>query len=254
MSARLSVSGLGLRFGGLLALDEISFSVENQEIFSIIGPNGAGKTSLFNCISAYYQPDHGQVRLADRLITGWSTHRLARHGLLRTFQHIRLFPHLSVLDNLLVAQHRQVNANPLAGLLNLPSYRRAEQAAVARAYTWLDEFGLRAYANQPAASLPYGCQRRLDIARCMLAQARVLLLDEPAAGLNPQEKLELQQFILRLRDQHELTILLIEHDMSLVMGISDRVLVMEHGKTIMTGTPAQVRSDARVIKAYLGEA
>lgn len=249
----LQVRGLSMRFGGLLAVDGIDFDVLPQEVFSIIGPNGAGKTTVFNCVSGFYRPSTGSIRLDGLATDGKASHIVARHGLVRTFQNIRLFKSLTVVENLLVAQHGQVVTNLLSGLLQLPGYRRAERAALDRAAYWLDQVGLTASANQDAGTLSYGHQRRLEIARCMITAPRLLLLDEPAAGLNPQEKIDLQQLIDRLRRKHHVAVLLIEHDMRLVMGISDRILVMEHGKPIATGTPELVRNDTRVIKAYLGE-
>ena len=254
MSAELlSVAGLSMRFGGLLAVDGVAFSVMQKEIFAIIGPNGAGKTTVFNCISGFYRPTSGDIRVDGSAIGGMPSHLVARQGLVRTFQNIRLFKSMTVLENLLVAQHAQLSTGLLPGLLKLPAYRRSERAALERATYWLDQLGLRALANREAGTLSYGNQRRVEIARCMITKPRLLLLDEPAAGLNPQEKQELQQLIDRLRREHDVAVLLIEHDMSLVMGISDRILVMEHGKPILTGTPSEVRNDARVIKAYLGE-
>ena len=254
MSAELlKVTGLSMRFGGLLAVDDVAFSVMRKEIFAIIGPNGAGKTTVFNCISGFYWPTSGDIRVDDTAIAGMPSHLVARHGLVRTFQNIRLFKTMTVVENLLVAQHTQLSTGLLPGLLKLPGYRRSEREALDRAAYWLDQLGLRALANREAGTLSYGHQRRLEIARCMITKPRLLLLDEPAAGLNPQEKQELQQLIDRLRHEHDVAVLLIEHDMSLIMGISDRILVMEHGKPIVTGTPSEVRNDARVIKAYLGE-
>ncbi|HEY4317520.1 MAG TPA: high-affinity branched-chain amino acid ABC transporter ATP-binding protein LivG [Herbaspirillum sp.] len=249
----LNVSDLSMRFGGLLAVDGIGFEVRQEEIFAIIGPNGAGKTTVFNCVSGFYPPSGGAIVLDGVDTAGMASHLVARHGVVRTFQNIRLFKSLTVVENLLVAQHNQVNTNLLSGLLKLPSYRRAERAALDRATYWLERVGLTALANRDAGTLSYGHQRRLEIARCMIIGPRLLLLDEPAAGLNPQEKIELQALIERLRSEDRVAVLLIEHDMSLVMNISDRILVMEHGKAIVTGTPQQVRSDDRVIKAYLGE-
>jgi len=228
-------------------------SVMEREIFAIIGPNGAGKTTVFNCISGFYAPSAGEIALQGRSIARQPSHVVARQGVVRTFQNIRLFKTLSVVENLLVAQHNTLNNNLLAGLFKLPSFRRAEQRALDRAAYWLDQLGLTALANRAAGTLPYGLQRRLEIARCMMTGPRLLLLDEPAAGLNPQEKQELQQLIRTLRCEHGVTVLLIEHDMRLVMDISDRILVMEHGRPIVTGRPDQVRQDERVIKAYLGE-
>ncbi|MDR2852711.1 MAG: high-affinity branched-chain amino acid ABC transporter ATP-binding protein LivG [Burkholderiaceae bacterium] len=249
----LSVNTLQMRFGGLLAVDDVSFDVLPREVFAIIGPNGAGKTTVFNCVGGFYKPSGGEILLEGRSITGWPTHRIARAGLVRTFQNIRLFKQLTVVENLLVAQHRQVRGNLLSGLLATPSYRRAERAALERAAQWLERMNLSAVANRPAGTLAYGLQRRLEIARCMITTPYLLMLDEPAAGLNPQEKIELQQLIDQLRRECGIAVLLIEHDMGLVMGVSDRILVMEHGRPIMTGTPAQVRHDERVIKAYLGD-
>jgi len=250
----LQVAGLQMRFGGLLAVDGIDFDVRPGEVFAIIGPNGAGKTTVFNCVGGFYKPSAGSVLLGNRPIAGLASHQIARLGLVRTFQNIRLFKQLTVVENLLVAQHRQVKSGLLHGLFATPAYRHAEKQALARAAEWLDRMGLRGVANREAGTLPYGHQRRLEIARCMITEPCLLMLDEPAAGLNPQEKVELQQLINELRHTFGVAVLLIEHDMSLVMGVSDRILVMDQGKSIMIGQPAEVRIDPRVIKAYLGEA
>ena len=252
-SSLLKVDGLQMRFGGLLAVDGISFDVRRDEVFSIIGPNGAGKTTVFNCVGGFYQATAGEVTLDGQSIARLPSHQVARRGLVRTFQNIRLFKQLTVVENLLVAQHLQVRAGLLHGLFATPAYRRAEREALERAAQWLERMGLRSVANRPAGTLSYGHQRRLEIARCMITKPRLLMLDEPAAGLNPQEKVELSQLIDQLRREYGIAVLLIEHDMSLVMGVSDRILVMEHGKPIMVGLPQQVRNDPRVIKAYLGE-
>ncbi|WP_027797483.1 high-affinity branched-chain amino acid ABC transporter ATP-binding protein LivG [Paraburkholderia acidipaludis] len=249
----LKVSGLQMRFGGLLAVDGIDFDVRAGEVFAIIGPNGAGKTTVFNCVGGFYKPTAGDIRLEGRAITGLPSHQVARRGLVRTFQNIRLFKQLTVLENLMVAQHLKVNRNILSGLFTTPAYRRAERAALEHAAQWLERVGLKQVANREAGTLSYGHQRRLEIARCMITGPRLLMLDEPAAGLNPQEKIELQQMVDGLRNEFGISVLLIEHDMSLVMGVSDRILVMEHGKPIMIGQPEAVRNDPRVIKAYLGE-
>ena len=249
----LIVAGLQMRFGGLLAVDGIDFDVRRDEVFAIIGPNGAGKTTVFNCVGGFYKPTAGKVMLEGQPIAGLASHRIARKGLVRTFQNVRLFKQLTVVENLLVAQHRKVKAGLLSGLFATPAYRRAERQALERVALWLDRMEMRHLANREAGTLSYGHQRRLEIARCMITEPRLLMLDEPAAGLNPQEKIELQHLIDRLRREFGVAVLLIEHDMSLVMGVSDRILVMEHGKPIMTGQPAEVRSDPRVVKAYLGE-
>lgn len=249
----LKVAGLQMRFGGLLAVDGIDFEVRRYEVFAIIGPNGAGKTTVFNCVGGFYRPTAGDVVLDGHPIAGLASHQIARKGLVRTFQNIRLFKSLTVVENLLVAQHRQVKSGLLHGLFATSAYRHAEKAALERAAMWLERMNLTSVANRPAGTLSYGHQRRLEIARCMITGPRLLMLDEPAAGLNPQEKIELQQLIDALRREFGVSVLLIEHDMSLVMGVSDRILVMEHGRPIVIGTPEAVRNDPRVIKAYLGE-
>ncbi len=252
-SDMLKVTGLQMRFGGLLAVDGIDFDGRRDEVFAIIGPNGAGKTTVFNCVGGFYRPTAGGIVLDGQPIAGLSSHQIARKGLVRTFQNIRLFRSLTVVENLLVAQHRQVKSGLLHGLFATPAYRRAEREALERAALWLERMNLTAVANRAAGTLSYGHQRRLEIARCMITEPRLLLLDEPAAGLNPQEKVELQHLIDRLRREFGVAVLLIEHDMSLVMGVSDRILVMEHGRPIVIGAPEAVRNDPRVIKAYLGE-
>ena len=250
----LSVSDLMMRFGGLIAVDGVNFDVRRNEIFSIIGPNGAGKTTVFNCVGGFYKPSAGAVRFDEMEITGMPSHKVAHHGLVRTFQNVRLFKQLTALENLLVAQHRRVQSRLLPGLLKTRQFRRFEQAAVERAVKWLEFMGLLDYANREAGNLAYGLQRKLEIARCMVTAPRLLMLDEPAAGLNPQEKIELQHLIEVLRRDFSVAVLLIEHDMKLVMGVSDRMLVMDQGRPLLVGTPDEVRTDERVIKAYLGEA
>lgn len=253
MSTLLEVSALTMRFGGLLAVDNIEFDVKRDEVFAIIGPNGAGKTTVFNCVGGFYKPSSGRIAMDGKNITGLPSHKVAQDGLVRTFQNVRLFKKLTVLENLLVAQHSHIETSLIKGLLKTPGYRASEKSALSEAAKWLDFMGIREFANREAGNLAYGHQRRLEIARCMITRPRLLMLDEPAAGLNPQEKQNLQLLIDQLRREFDVAVLLIEHDMSLVMGVSDRIMVMEHGKQIMTGLPDEVRNDPRVIKAYLGE-
>lgn len=251
--ALLQVHGLCMRFGGLLAVDQISFDVAQHEVFAIIGPNGAGKTTVFNCLSGFYKPTDGTVVFGNEEVAGMPSHVMAQKGVVRTFQNARLFKKLTVLENLLVAQHKHLQTGLLSGLLKLHSYQAAEREALIAAAQWLDFMDLRSYANRPAGQLAYGHQRKLEIARCMITRPRLLLLDEPAAGLNPQEKIGLQHLIGQLRTEFGVAILLIEHDMSLIMGISDRILVMDHGQSIAMGAPNDIRANAAVIKAYLGD-
>ena len=250
----LQVDALSMRFGGLLAVDQVAFSLQKGEIFAIIGPNGAGKTTVFNCISGFYKPSTGRIALEGQNIAGLGSHTVATHGLVRTFQNVRLFKTMTALENLLVAQHQHHKASVLAGLFNTASYRKQEQESIERAMHWLRYMGIAEFANREAGNLAYGHQRRLEIARCMITEPKLLMLDEPAAGLNPQEKKDLQQLIGRLRDEYGVTILLIEHDMGLVMGVSERILVMEYGRPIAVGLPEEIQNNEQVIKAYLGEA
>ncbi|MDS4041946.1 MAG: high-affinity branched-chain amino acid ABC transporter ATP-binding protein LivG [Candidatus Competibacter sp.] len=249
----LEVRNLSMRFGGLLAVDNVNFDVRRDQIFAIIGPNGAGKTTVFNCVGGFYRPTTGAVALGGQPIHHLPSYRIARLGLVRTFQNVRLFKTMTVVENLLVSQHTQVETRLLPGLFKTPKYRRAEAEALDRAAFWLEKIGLSPMANREAGNLAYGQQRRLEIARCMITHPKLLMLDEPAAGLNPQETRDLDRLINELRAGHGVAVLLIEHDMSLVMGISDEILVMEYGRPIATGAPAEIRRDARVIKAYLGE-
>ncbi|WP_447590526.1 high-affinity branched-chain amino acid ABC transporter ATP-binding protein LivG [Aquipseudomonas campi] len=252
--AILDVSGLTMRFGGLLAVNGVSLTVKEKQVVSMIGPNGAGKTTVFNCLTGFYQPTSGSIRLNDEAIEGLPGHKIARKGVVRTFQNVRLFKDMTAVENLLVAQHRHLNTNFLSGLLKTPAYRRSEREAMQYAAYWLEQVNLTDIANRPAGTLAYGQQRRLEIARCMMTRPSILMLDEPAAGLNPRETEDLKALIAMLRNDHNVTVLLIEHDMKLVMSISDYIYVINQGTPLANGTAEQIRNNPDVIKAYLGEA
>ncbi len=253
-SAVLQVSDLSMRFGGLLAVDGVSLSVGEKQIVSMIGPNGAGKTTVFNCLTGFYQPTGGKIVLRGQDITGQPGHEIARRGVVRTFQNVRLFRGMTAVENLQVAQHRHLRSNMLAGLFKTPGFRQSEKQALDFAAYWLGRMNLLAVANRSAGTLAYGQQRRLEIARCMMTRPSLLMLDEPAAGLNPRETEELKQLIATLRSDDGMTVLLIEHDMKLVMSISDHIVVINQGRPLADGTPDVVRNHPEVIKAYLGEA
>lgn len=249
----LKVEDLTMKFGGLVAVNGVSLKVDEGEIVSIIGPNGAGKTTVFNCLSGFYTPTSGTIDLMGEKIQTLPDFKISLKGMVRTFQHVRLFNNMTVIENLLVAQHRHVNTNLFSGLFKTPNYRHEEARAMERAKYWLDKVGLTEMANREAGNLAYGQQRRLEIARCMVTEPKLLLLDEPAAGLNPKETKDLDNLIVSLKEDYHVSVLLIEHDMNLVMGISDNIYVINQGTPLASGTPDQIKGNPDVIKAYLGE-
>jgi branched-chain amino acid transport system ATP-binding protein len=279
-SALLRIDHLTMKFGGLTAIQNVSFTLQRGSITALIGPNGAGKTTLFNCMTGFYKPSSGRIALMHRpcdeealtrltfsgkthadglfLLERMSDHAITRHArIARTFQNIRLFPAMSALENLIIAQHNtlmRASGFGLLGLVNAPHYRSAEQRAVERARHWLTRIGLSHRANDPAGALAYGDQRRLEIARAMCTQPLLLCLDEPAAGLNPRESSELKTLLHTIRAEDETSIVLIEHDMSVVMDISDHIIVLDYGVKIADGTPSAIRGNEAVIAAYLGVA
>ena len=278
----LSVENLMMHFGGIKALSDVSLQIKRNSISALIGPNGAGKTTVFNCLTGFYKATGGRIQLNSRgtstnviQLLGESfkasdfvspksfgtrlfykmfggTHLVNRAGLARTFQNIRLFREMSVVENLLVAQHMWVNRSMVAGILNTKAYRKAESDALDHAFYWLEVVDLVDCANRLAGELSYGQQRRLEIARAMCTRPQIICLDEPAAGLNPQETEALSGMIRLLRDEHDMTVVLIEHDMGMVMTISDHIVVLDHGNVIAEGGPEQIRNDPKVIAAYLG--
>lgn len=250
--ALLEVNKISKEFGGLLAADKISLHVEKGEIVSIIGPNGAGKTTIFNIITGIYKANGGSIFFSDNEITNLPPRAIVRAGVSRTFQNIRLFTNLSVIENVLIGEHLSINYSFLDLLFRTRRYKKSEREFTQKAVEILKDIELDDNIDSYAGDLPYGKQRRLEIARAIATGARLILLDEPAAGMNPQESVDLMQFIMNLRNKG-FTILMIEHDMNIVMNISDRIYVMDYGKVIASGVPKEVSSNPDVIKAYLGE-
>ena len=251
-TAELMVNDLSVQFGGLKAVNEVSFSLEPQTLAGLIGPNGAGKTTIFNALTGLCPVTGGEISFNDNKLTNQPPHTIARCGIARTFQNIRLFNNLSVLDNLRIAYHKNRRYSLLCGLFRSPRFHREEAEITARAKEALDLVGLADKAEHLAGSLPYGEQRRVEIARALMLNPQLLLLDEPAAGMNPHETQTLLELIRQLRDNLKLTILLIEHDMKLVMNLCERIFVLDYGHLIATGDPRSIQSARRVVEAYLG--
>ena len=248
----LETKNLGITFGGLQALQDVHFSIDKGEIIGLIGPNGAGKTTVFNLLTEVYVPSEGVIELDGNNIIGKKTYQITQNGIARTFQNIRLFKDATVINNVKIAMNSQMKYSVLAGILRLPSYRREEREVSKRAHELLKVFGIDEHAHDLAKNLPYGQQRKLEIARALATNPKVLLLDEPAAGMNPTETMELMETIMLIRDKFKIAILLIEHDMNFVMGICEHIVVLDYGRIIAEGSAEEVRNNPKVIAAYLG--
>lgn len=249
----LKVKNLSIKFGGLVAVSNFELDVEEHDLVGLIGPNGAGKTTIFNMLTGVYQPTTGTIELDDKSINGCKAYEITGKRVARTFQNIRLFKELSVVENVKISFNYQVKYNMIHSVLRLPKFYREERLMQEKALQLLKIFGMEHKANELAKNLPYGEQRRLEIARALAAEPKLLLLDEPAAGMNPQETAELTKLIREIRDKFNIAVLLIEHDMKLVMGVCEKIVVVDYGKIIAKGTPEEIKSNPRVIEAYLGE-
>ncbi len=251
--AVLQARELGIDFGGLTAVDDFTLTIGRTEIAGLIGPNGAGKTTVFNLLTNVYQPTRGSILIDGKNTVGKSTYQVNKLGVARTFQNIRLFANMSVLDNVKTGLHNGIQTSLLSSVLHTPGFKKAEKEANERVMELLDVFHMGYMANYPAGSLPYGAQRRLEIVRALATQPKILLLDEPAAGMNPSETAELMETIHQIRDTFQIAIMLIEHDMNLVMGICEGICVLNYGKIIAKGTPDEIKNNPLVIEAYLGK-
>jgi branched-chain amino acid transport system ATP-binding protein len=248
----LETRGLTKRFGGLVAVSSVDLQIHEQSIFSVIGPNGAGKTTFYNCITGFYTPDDGEVTFYQKSLLGLTPDRIAQMGIARTYQNIRLFANMTTLENILVGEHHLLKTKWFEAILQTPRMRKEEKQALEEAMRLLRFVGLGGLGDQMARNLPYGAQRRLEVARALALKPKMLLLDEPTAGMNPNETVDMMRFIQRLRDELGITILLIEHDMRVVMGISEQIAVLDYGVKIAEGTPREIQGNTVVIEAYLG--